>query len=281
MRYVAKKKIMKAFLRNNLLFLLIPINLLSAFFVSAQESPFTEQFPDTTQFQAYCHVSSDLVLPFRLYRSQKADAQLSVPLVVFLHGAGERGDDNYRQLKHCVKYFLDDTITNRYPFLLLVPQCPEGRRWVNTDWNLPAHSMESEPTAELRGVMSVVDSLIGCGAVDSTRVYISGISMGGFGVWDALQRWPERFAAGIAICGGGDPAYSYKMKDLPIFIFHGLKDGVVLPSRSIQMYEALKASGSHDYLLITYPNLYHQCWDQAFSTPGLFQWLFDNQKTKQ
>lgn len=270
---------MKAFLRNNLIFLLISINLLSAYFVSAQEPTITEQFPDTSLFQAHRYVSNSTVIPFRLYRSQKANSQYSVPLVVFLHGAGERGDDNYRQLKHCVKYFLDDTITGRYPFLLLVPQCPEGKRWVNTDWNLPSHQMESEPTAELQAVMAVVDSLIGCGAVDPTRVYISGISMGGFGVWDALQRWPDRFAAAIAICGGGDPSNTDRMKDLPIYIFHGLKDSVVLPSRSIEMYEALKATGSHDYLLITYPNLYHQCWDQAFSTPGLFHWLFGNQKT--
>ena len=88
----------------------------------------------------------DITLPYRLFRSEKAETTTeAVPLVIFLHGAGERGNDNNAQLKHCVNYFLDDTITNQYLFLLLVPQCPEGKRWVNTDWSLPEHQMESEP----------------------------------------------------------------------------------------------------------------------------------------
>ena len=162
-----------------------------------------EIMPDTSLFEAHRHIEGNDTLPYRLYRSQKADTTMeALPLVIFLHGAGERGNDNYMQLKHCIKYFLDDTVTGRYPFLLMVPQCPNERRWVNTDWSLPEHTMDSVPTAELSGVMAVLDSLIACGAVDSTRVYICGISMGGFGTWDALQRWPEKFAAAIAICGG-------------------------------------------------------------------------------
>lgn len=218
-------------------------------------------------------------LPSQLYRSQKADSMnKAVPLVVFLHGAGERGNDNHAQLKHCIPFFLDDTITSRYPFLLLVPQCPVEKRWVDTDWSLPEHQMESEPTAELLAVMHLVDSLIDCGAADSIRVYLCGISMGGFGVWDALQRWPNKFAAAIPICGGGDPAYANRMKDVPIYIFHGLQDDIVMPSRSIQMYNALQAAGSNAVLFVTYPDLAHGCWDEAFSTPGLFHWLFSKKK---
>jgi predicted peptidase len=181
-------------------------------------------------------------------------------------------------LKHCIKYFLNDTVTSRYPFLLMVPQCPNDKRWVNTDWSLPEHVMDSMPTAELCGVMAVLDSLVGVGVVDSTRVYICGISMGGFGTWDALQRWPEKFAAAIAICGGGDPAYADAMKDIPVYVFHGLLDGVVMPSRSIQMYNALKEVGSKEAILVTYPELGHGCWDEAFSTAGLFGWLFGKRK---
>ena len=215
------------------------------------------------------------LLPYRLYRSNQAASMTeAVPLVVFLHGAGERGCDNSAQLTHCIHCFLEDTVTERYPFLLLVPQCPAEKLWVNTDWSLPEHQMESEPTEELLGVIHLVDSLIDCGAIDPSRVYIGGISMGGFGVWDALQRWPDKFAAAIPICGGGDPAYAYRMKDVPIYIFHGLNDGIVQPSRSIQMYNALKAAGSKEAFLVTYPDLAHECWDEAFSSPGLFQWLF-------
>ena len=232
--------------------------------------------PQSSVFEPYQHVEGSEALPYRLYRSEKAESMNeAVPLVVFLHGAGERGNDNLSQMKHCIHNFLEDTVTGRYPFLLMVPQCPAEKRWVNTDWSLPEHQMDPEPTQEMLGVMALVDSLVECGAVDAKRIYLCGISMGGFGVWDALQRWPERFAAAIAICGGGDPAYAGKLKDTPIYIFHGMRDKVVMPSRSIQMYQALKDAGSQEAVLVTYPELAHGCWDEAFSTPGLYKWMFD------
>lgn len=255
-------------------FLLILLALMAGIYLQAQE-----QLPDTSLFASYYHIEGNDTLPYRLYRSKKADTMTeALPLIIFLHGAGERGNDNYMQLKHCIKYFLEDTITSRYPFLLMVPQCPNDRRWVNTDWSLPEHTMDSMPTAELRGVMVVLDSLIDAGAVDSTQVYICGISMGGYGIWDALQRWPEKFAAAIPICGGGDPAYAHAMKAIPIYIFHGLRDDTVMPLRSIQMYNALKDVGNEDAILVTYPELGHLCWDAAFSTPGLFKWLFGKRR---
>lgn len=255
-------------------FLLLLLALVAGTWLQAQE-----QLPDTSLFEAHCHIEGNDTLPYRLYRSMAADTTMeALPLVIFLHGAGERGNDNNLQLKHCIKYFLDDSVTAHYPFLLMVPQSPNGKRWVNTDWSLPEHTMDSMPTVELFGVMAVLDSLVDVGAVDSTRVYICGISMGGFGTWDALQRHPEKFAAAIAICGGGDPAYADVMKDIPVYIFHGMRDGVVMPSRSIQMYNALKDAGNEEAILVTYPELEHGCWDEAFSTPGLFRWLFGKRK---
>lgn len=237
--------------------------------------PSLAQMPDTTLFEARLHIQGTDTLPYRFYRSKKAETtNEALPLVIFLHGAGERGNDNVAQLTHCVRFFLDDTITNNYPFLLVAPQCPEGKRWVNTDWSLPEHQMEPEPTAEMQAVFALMDSLIDSGTVDAKHVYICGISMGGFGVWDALQRRPQRFAAAIAICGGGDPAYAEAMKDIPIYIFHGMRDGVVTPSRSTQMYNALKQAGNPRAVLVTYPDLGHECWDRALSTPGIFKWLF-------
>lgn len=257
-------------MKNFITYLLLGFCLLSL--------PSLAQMPDTTMFEAHVHIEGNGTLPYRLYRSEKADTtKEALPLVIFLHGAGERGNDNVAQLTHCVHFFLDDTVTNRYPFLLMVPQCPEGKRWVNTDWSLPEHQMEPEPTAEMQSVFDLTDSLINSGTVDATRVSICGISMGGFGVWDAVQRQPQRFAAAIAICGGGDPAYAETMKDIPVYIFHGMRDGVVKPSRSTQMYNALKEAGNQKAILVTYPDLGHECWNKAFSTPGIFQWLFDQQ----
>ena len=255
-------------------FLFLVLALTFAHLLQAQE-----QLLDTSLFEAHRHIEGNDTLPYRLYRSMAADTMSEpLPLVIFLHGAGERGNDNCAQLKHCIRYFLDDTVTTRYPFLLIVPQCSPEKRWVSTDWSLPEHTMDSVPTAELRNVMSVLDSLTACGAVDSTRVYICGISMGGYGTWDALQRWPEKFAAAIPICGGGDSAFAHAMKDIPVYIFHGLLDEIVMPSRSIQVYDALREAGNEEVVLITYPELGHACWDEAFSTAGLFEWLFGKRK---
>ena len=232
-----------------------------------------------SKFESKLHIENNDTLPFLLYCSEKADStDAALPLVVFLHGAGERGNNNTDQLRHCIHYFLDDTITTRYPFLLIAPQCPAEQRWVNTDWKLLEHEMEREPTAQMRGVFAVIDSLVACGDVDATRVYICGISMGGFGVWDALQRHPEKFAAAIAICGGGDPHYASRMKDVPVYIFHGQCDKLVKPSRSQQMFEALQAAGNTEAVYVSYHDLGHLCWDRAFSTPGLFKWLFSKKK---
>ena len=255
-------------------FLLLLLALMAGTYLQAQE-----QLTDISLFEAHHHIEGNDTLPYRLCRSEKADTKAkALPLVIFLHGAGERGNDNCMQLKHCINYFLEDTVTSRYPFLLMVPQCPNDRRWVNTDWSLLEHTMDSVPTIELSCVMTVVDSLINCGAVDASRVYLAGISMGGFGVWDALQRWPDRFAAAIAICGGGDPAYAHAMKNIPVYIFHGMRDETVMPLRSLQMYKALKDVGNEEAVLVTYPELGHGCWDEAFSTPGLFKWLFEKKK---
>lgn len=237
--------------------------------------PSLAQQPEPSLFEAHLHIAGNDTLPYRLYRSEKSNTiNEPLPLVIFLHGAGERGNDNIAQIKHIVHYFLDDTITGSYPFLLMAPQCPEGKRWVNTDWGLPEHQMELEPTAEMRGVFTLMDSLIDSGTVDAKHIYICGLSMGGFGVWDALQRRPQSFAAAIAICSGGDPAYAKTMKDVPIYIFHGMRDEVVTPLRSIQMYNALTHAGNQKAILMAYPDLGHGCWDEAFSTPGIFKWLF-------
>lgn len=240
---------------------------------------------DSVLFESRVHIDGNDTMPFLLYRSTGCENQGVTPaLVLFLHGAGERGSDNRQQLRHCVRFFMDDTVSRRYPFILLLPQCPENERWVNTDWRLPCHAMEANPTRQMMDVMDIVDSLKNNGAIDSNRVYICGISMGGFGVWDALQRYPGRFAAAIAVCGGGDPAYSGRIKHTPLYIFHGDRDKLVLPIRSRQMYLALRKSHSRDLHYIHYADLGHLCWDRAFSTPGLFHWLFsrtsDGQRKK-
>lgn len=234
---------------------------------------------DPSLFSAHLHVDGADTLSYRFALSQAARTSKDpLPLVIFLHGAGERGSDNLAQLRLCVHYFLDDSIYSRYPFALLVPQCPEDQRWVNTDWTLLSHRMESTPTVQMRGVFYLIDSLLATGRYDPYRVYVVGISMGGFGVWDALQRRPQTFAAAIPVCGGGDPAYVDRLLDIPICVFHGERDKLVKPLRSHAMYDAVKHAGGHRIRLTTYSDLGHLCWDRTFSTPGLFHWLFTQRK---
>lgn len=262
------------------------INILLMIVVVAVCQQITAQgLPDTTFFDAHVYIQDSDTLQYRLYCSDSANAAIekttAQPLVVFLHGAGERGNNNVDQLRHCVRFFLNDTVCKRYPFYLLVPQCPENRRWVNTDWTLPSHVMDEQPTIEMRCLLSLIDSLVEYGIVDKRRVYICGISMGGFGVWDALSRRPDLFAAAIPVCGGGDTTQAIKMRNIPIQIFHGKKDNLVKFSRSVDMFNALNRLNSKHLFFTKYEFIGHGCWDKAFSTPGLFEWLFKQVKDEE
>lgn len=218
---------------------------------------------------------------FRLHNPgpvSEGDTLEPLPLVIFLHGAGERGRDNEGQMRLCVPYLLSDEVQSKQRFRLLLPQCPEEYRWAETDWTLLRHTMPEHPSVPMEAVMAMLDRLIAEGMADPDRVYIMGISMGGFGTWDALQRWPERFAAAIAICGGGDPKYVDNVKKVPLKIFHGRKDKLVKVCRSQDMYDAIIGAGGKKASLKIYDNLGHFCWDEALKTPGLFEWLFSNRR---
>lgn len=210
-------------------------------------------------------------LKAQLLRTQHADGKL--PLVIFLHGAGERGNDNEAQLKHGAQPLMAWLEKNNVQALALFPQCPANSKWVDVDWAAPSHVLKTEPTPELRMVMEIVEDLQKQGRVDENRVYIGGISMGGFGTWDMLAREPDRFAAAFPICGGGDPNTVSRYKNVPIWVFHGAKDGVVKPLRSREMVTALKEIGGNvEYT--EYPDLQHDSWTRTFENDDFWAWLF-------
>ena len=217
-------------------------------------------------------------LPYLLYNFDKQSDTSQLPLVLFLHGAGERGSDNHLQLTHCVRYFMQDTIRNRYAFRMLVPQCGAAYRWAETDWTLPSHTMEPLPSHPMSALMYLVDSLAATKCVDTNRIYVLGISMGGFGVWDLLQRRPELFAAAVPICGGGDTTLAPRLTQIPIRIYHGAKDRLVMPSRSVQMYEAIRRCGGDCVSLELFDDLGHGCWNRPFERYGVLEWLFSQHK---
>jgi predicted peptidase len=217
------------------------------------------------------------ILAYRLLKPIDYDPGTKYPLVVFLHGAGERGDDNVSQLKHAAKDFANEERRRMYPAYVLMPQCPKDRRWCEVDWKLNAHNFPENPSEPLRLVKELIDVMLESAGVDETRVYITGLSMGGFGTWDAIARYDNLFAAAAPICGGADLKTAEKLSRFPIWTFHGDKDQSVNVSRTREMVAALKALGS-TIQYTEYPGVPHDSWTETYKNPELYAWLFAQQK---
>lgn len=206
----------------------------------------------------------------------RPDADQKYPLVIFLHGAGERGTDNRAQLVHCTGKFLEPDVRKEFPCFVIAPQCPQGQRWVEVDWGLDRHDMPEQPSEPLALVTQLVDQLQMNLPIDSRRIYVMGLSMGGYGTWDLVCRQPSRFAAAVPICGGADEAQAPRIAKVPVWAFHGDKDTVVKPERSRRMIEALKTAGAMPKYT-EYPGVGHNSWSPAINEPGLLEWLFAQQ----
>jgi predicted peptidase len=216
-------------------------------------------------------------LPYRLLKPLAVEDGKKYPLVIFLHGAGERGTDNEKQLVHGVPQFATKANREKYPCFLIAPQCPEGKRWVEVDWSAERHTQPKEPGEPGRLTLELTDKAIKELPIDPKRVYITGLSMGGFGTWDLLARRPDLFAAAVIVCGGADEAAAPRIKDIPQWAFHGAKDPAVKPERSRHMIAALKkAGGTPQYT--EYPDVGHNAWDPAYRDPKVYEWLFGQQK---
>ena len=214
---------------------------------------------------------------YRLLKPEDYDPQQKYPLVLFLHGAGERGDDNEAQLVWGMKDFAAEEIRRNYPCFVVAPQCPAEEQWVDVPWSADRHTMPEKPEPALRRAIELVGELQQEFSIDPARLYITGLSMGGFGVWDAIQRHPRLFAAAAPICGGGDPAHAEKIAHLPIWAFHGEKDAAVKPGRSREMIEAIKAAGGEPRYT-EYPGVGHNSWSPTYANPDLYAWLFAQRK---
>ncbi|MEQ8789293.1 MAG: prolyl oligopeptidase family serine peptidase [Pirellulaceae bacterium] len=235
----------------------------------------TSAFADETDaFQRRVYRDKDGgELPYRLLAPREYDAARQYPLVLFLHGAGERGADNQKQLIHGMGDFLRDEIRGKYPCFVVAPQCPQNKQWVAVPWSADEHTMPKTPSTPLRQAVELVDALTKEFSIDEDRLYVTGLSMGGFGAWDAVQRHPQKFAAAAPVCGGGDAALAKTIAGVPIWAFHGDQDNAVKVKRSRDMIEALKkAGGSPRYT--EYPGVGHNSWAVTYRNPELYAWLF-------
>ena len=213
------------------------------------------------------------VLRYRLLEPLDVDASPSYPLVLVLHGAGERGDDNVRQLIHGGRNFADEQFRRRHPAYVVAPQCPAEQKWVEVPWDRRQHAMPAEPSAPLARTLELLEALQREYAIDPARIYAVGLSMGGYGTWDLLQRRPELLAAAIPICGGGDPAHVAPFAATPVWAFHGAEDAVVTVDRSRDMIAALRAAGGRP-VYTEYEGVEHNSWTPTFDNRLVWDWLF-------
>ncbi|WP_305982148.1 prolyl oligopeptidase family serine peptidase [Roseivirga thermotolerans] len=237
-------------------------------------------------FRAAKHTYEEGSLNYRVLYPEGFDSTKEYPLVLFLHGAGERGTNNEKQLVHGSKLFLDPSNREKFPAIVVFPQCPPEDYWANVHRPLDENgkrqftyfTTKTEPTLAMKGLLSLVDSLSRVAHIDKDRMYVMGLSMGGMGTFELVSRRPKTFAAAAPICGGGHPKSARKYaKKVPFWIFHGLKDDVVPPHFSKEMASAIEEKGGRVKLTL-YPNANHNSWDPAFAEPELLPWLFSHSK---
>lgn len=224
------------------------------------------------------------VLPYRILYPENYDPKKKYPMILFLHGAGERGKDNEKQLIHGSRLFLNAENRKNFPAIVVFPQCPEESFWgtVNVDRSKQPIKLDfaygSAPVWPQAAANALVRSLIKEGSVDDKRVYITGLSMGGMGTFESVYRNPDLYAAALPICGGGDPnSYSKKQAKIPFWVFHGAADAVVDVKLSRDMVERLKALKA-TVKYSEYPGVNHNSWDNAFAEPEYLKWMFGQRR---
>ena len=184
----------------------------------------------------------------------KPEAGKTYPLLLFLHGLGESGNDIDKVKAHGPPKLLEDpTQANNWQFITVSPQCPDTVRWSPFQLGLLLDELEKQY------------------AIDKNRIYVTGLSLGGYGTWGLLYQFPERFAAGAPLCGGFDPAAAKRFIDIPLWVFHGGKD--ISVSMSTNMVEAIQTAGGKHVTLTIYPDLGHDIWTTTYDNPELYQWL--------
>jgi predicted peptidase len=220
-------------------------------------------------------------LPYRILYPENYNSKIKYPLLLFLHGAGERGNDNEKQLIHGSGLFTNPNNRAQFPAIVIFPQCPQESYWSSVKIDTPKTSKSyrfiysNEPKWPLQAAVDLVKEFIRDKKADEKRIYIMGLSMGGMGTFEAISRNPKLFAAAIPICGGGDTAMCKKYsKKVRLWIFHGSLDNVVSPVYSREMFEKLKSLKS-EVKYIEYPDVGHSSWDNAFAEPELLKWIFE------
>lgn len=236
-------------------------------------------------YQKKLYLNQGDTLLYRIMYPPGFDKAGKYPLLLFLHGAGERGNDNEKQLVHGANFFADPSNRKDYPAVVVFPQCPEDDWWARMEESEDADGKrififpaKGPPSPAMRLVIDLLDELVNESYIDADRLYLGGLSMGGMGTFDLLSLRPKTFAAAFPICGGGNPGTARKISRVTSFwIFHGADDEVVDPAYSKAMAEALKKHKGKVKITI-YPGTGHNSWDNALAEPELLPWVFSNRR---
>ena len=222
-------------------------------FVSGSRLASAEEAPAAgVQKPAHLEVQIRYETDYLLYLPKDYDKQEKWPLMLFLHGAGERGTELDKVKVHGPPKLI--AAGKEFPFIVVSPQCPP-EQW----WNIDV-------------LLALLDDIEKNYKVDKERIYVTGLSMGGFGTWSLAARAPERFAALAPICGGGEPYWAERFSHVPIWVFHGAKDEAVPLVRSEQMVAALKKENAEPRFTV-YPEAKHDSWTETYDNPELYEWL--------
>jgi predicted peptidase len=232
-------------------------------------------------------------MTFYLYLPRNYDPHQQYPLVLVLHGGGERALPNRSPTQNTSVLLTDEyvaiwgngfptngpSVQKNWPSFIVAPQIMGGGRWVNVPASAAPYQLLAQPSQSLLMAVEIVELLQQeYTAIDSARLYVTGLSMGGFGVWEAIERWPSLFAAAVPIAGAGDPAFAARIASVPIWDFHGAKDAIVPVAGSRTMVAALRAAGGHP-CYTEYAAQGHGIWEQVYGLAQnprnpLYPWLF-------
>jgi predicted peptidase len=246
----------------------------------ASATAFSQPFPSFEKKEFW---KGGDTLRYRIQYPLEYNTAKKYPLIVLMHGAGERGDDNEKQLLWGGSLFADPAVRAKYPAIVIFPQCGADDFWANLTY-VPTDSIrfhmrsDSAPKKAMGLVIQLLDEMAASGKVDTRRIYVGGLSMGGMATYELLWRKPAFFAAAFPICGAGDPAQAglYARK-FPIWVFHGGADPVVPVANSHLMVATLKAARAK-VKYTEYPGVGHDSWKNAFAEPELLPWLFENHR---
>lgn len=236
-----------------------------------------------SEFKKEQLITGSDTLPYRILYPENFDANKRYPVIFFLHGSGERGNDNEKQLTHGGKLFLSPEFRKNHPAIVIFPQCSADSYWANV--KIEAVNGKrffdfvkgGNPTKAMGLLLDLVQKIKNSSFSDPKQVYVGGLSMGGMGTFELLRRQPKLFAAAFAICGGDQIGNVKKYKNVPLWIFHGGLDDVVTPQFSYDIFRELRAFGKEPKFTV-YPKANHNSWDPAFAEPGLMDWLFGFRK---